>query len=334
MSNDSKNIKLILTGGTIGASSEENGVLSSNADANSSVLIDNLFDSQPSYKELIDFQISSPLNILSENLSIAHWDILIQELRNTDFNKFDGIIITHGTDTVAYTANLLSVLLEGTSIPVFIVASSKPLSDPDANGYANFGKAVDMIIEGVDTGVYVPYKNRDSELIVHDACRLIQCEDLSPDFKSAHHKLNNLTTIKNDICAALYISHETILLNQIQKISKNILSLTPQPGLDYRNYDLDYVDTVLHRTYHSSTLAIDVAQTTGSSSKSTNNIQSSYSVNYIMDKCEEKDIPFYISPILSNSKQVYDTTDKLKKRGAIPLFDMTFEMTYIYLLLV
>ena len=324
-------INLVLTGGTIGSISDDNNILNTNAKSHTS-LVDSLYEIQPSYKELVKFKLSSPINILSENMTLNNLDSLmvhIKQIIDEDFidNQSDGIIITHGTDTVAYTANLLAVLLYGVDIPVFLVASSKPLSDPKANGHANFKKSVDMIIEGAKPGVYVPYMNRDGHMYVHKASRLIQCRDLSPDLESCHHKLNNLANIHSQLINAESTTSSestttpTPLIHNIKKLSGNILTITPYPGLDYRNYDLDYVDAVLHRTYHSSTLAADTGD------------DKFNSIFFLKGRCDQKRIPIYFAPVLSDAKQVYESTYTIKKTGITPLLDMTFEMSYIYLLL-
>lgn len=53
-----------------------------------------------------------------------------------------GVILTHGTDTLAYTANLLALALEGTALPVILVSSHTPPTDPAANGHRHFAAAV------------------------------------------------------------------------------------------------------------------------------------------------------------------------------------------------
>ena len=62
-----------------------------------------------------------PLSILSENLTVDHWNRLLDTLRpvlREGRAAYEGIILTHGTDTLAYTAALLDQLLAGTPLPV------------------------------------------------------------------------------------------------------------------------------------------------------------------------------------------------------------------------
>lgn len=307
-------ISLILTGGTIGSESKLDGTLKSSGHGNLVLLTEFLFEKKAEYIDKVEFAVSSPIDILSENLMQNHWNKLITQINKELDSDSDAIIITHGTDTVAYSANLLSILFYGSSKPIFIVSSSKPLSNKNANGYSNFVEAVSMIYEGESQPglVYVPYKNRDGIMTIHDGNRLIPCDDLSPDFKSAHRKLNEPEYISEKL--------EGKNLKTIKEINASILAITPYPGMDYRHFDLQGVDGVLHRTYHSSTVTTDIAP------------QPQNSIFWLKNKCDEHNIPMYFAPVLSQSKQVYETTAQMKKRGIIPLFDMTFEMAYAFLL--
>lgn len=56
----------------------------------------------------------------------------------------EGIILTHGSDTIQYTASFLSCIEEFTHIPVMVVCSNYVLTDNRANGLRNFSAAVDL----------------------------------------------------------------------------------------------------------------------------------------------------------------------------------------------
>ena len=317
------NINLVLTGGTIGSSLNDEDALETYTEMMQSVLINDVFEKRSHYKDLVSFSVSNPIDTLSENMTFEKLNSLIDHIRGMDLNDTDAVIVTHGTDTLAYTANLLSLLLMGVDIPVFIISSGKPLSKKEANGYDNFTKAVEMILEGTPSGVYVPYLNKSGELIVHNGNRLVQSSDLSPDFESCHHKLNDISSVITELYKNLpketKVDSTIPLLYQTKKLNGNILTIMPQTGIDYINYDLRTVDAVLHRGYHSSTVPVDT--------------EGSASIIYLLEKCKKRGIPMYLSPILSNSTQTYSSTAQIIKRGVIPLFDMSFEMSYIYLVL-
>ncbi|MBQ9673228.1 MAG: asparaginase [Ruminococcus sp.] len=130
-------IKVILTGGTVG-SNNQNGIIRNSPKNN---VVDFWLEKNPCD---IEFVSVMPYSILSENLTLENWQMLINELQK-DYSAFDGIIITHGSDTLSYTSAMVAVYCKDFSIPVVLTGSDKVLSDKKANGLPNFGKAVELI---------------------------------------------------------------------------------------------------------------------------------------------------------------------------------------------
>ncbi|KAM7540974.1 hypothetical protein Aperf_G00000023396 [Anoplocephala perfoliata] len=79
------------------------------------------------YKELLD----------SSNCKIDNW-ILISKHIKYFYDKFDGFIILHGTDTLAYGASFLSFILEGLCKPVIVTGSQIPIEELRSDGRENF----------------------------------------------------------------------------------------------------------------------------------------------------------------------------------------------------
>ena len=117
-------------------------------------------------------------------MTIFDWNILLYELRKINFNDYDGIIIAHGTDTLAYTTNMLSIMLSGIDIPVVMVSSNYILSDDRANGNDNFINAVFFISHSKYKGVYAIYRNNKGVNVVYLGSRLKQCEALTNEYSS------------------------------------------------------------------------------------------------------------------------------------------------------
>ena len=61
----------------------------------------------------------------------------------------DGVVITHGTDAMAYTASALSFLLRGLDRPVILTGSQRPLADARTDGRANLVVAVDLALRDI-----------------------------------------------------------------------------------------------------------------------------------------------------------------------------------------
>ncbi|MDC8830885.1 asparaginase [Alteromonas gilva] len=83
------------------------------------------------YDELID----------SSDMSPADWQFIADDIA-AQYDKFDGFIILHGTDTMAYTASALSFMLEGLTKPVIVTGSQIPLAELRSDGQVNLLNAL------------------------------------------------------------------------------------------------------------------------------------------------------------------------------------------------
>ena len=109
-------ICFIFTGGTIGSRALGDKVYLRNEDK--SYLLE-LYNSR--YGETVEFDELRPLNILSENVQPSDLEKMADCVRNVNKDEYDGIIITHGTDTLCFTANLFSQIFCDISIPVVFI---------------------------------------------------------------------------------------------------------------------------------------------------------------------------------------------------------------------
>ena len=147
-------ICVIFTGGTIGSRTLGGKVDLRNEDK--SLLLERYC---ASYGAGVEFDELRPLNILSENVQPSDLEKMADCVRSVDKEKYDGIIITHGTDTLCFTANLFSQIFCDINIPVVFVSALYPLDDRRIRGVENFANAV-TFIESVDFGgVFVSFEN-------------------------------------------------------------------------------------------------------------------------------------------------------------------------------
>lgn len=100
-----KKILVILTGGTIGSKVEGKII---NTTAASSYRLLQLYNEK--YADDTEFEVIQPINILSENLTPVEWGVLCNCLLELNFEKYQGIIITHGSDTLSYTSALIGTM--------------------------------------------------------------------------------------------------------------------------------------------------------------------------------------------------------------------------------
>ena len=69
----------------------------------------------------VTFLTGEPLHLLSENMHPQHWVAMERAVRTLPLDTLSGVVLTHGTDTLAYSAAALSLLLSDLSIPVLLV---------------------------------------------------------------------------------------------------------------------------------------------------------------------------------------------------------------------
>lgn len=310
------NILLVFTGGTIG-SQLENGSIDTHPDAGFK-LIARFRDQYAAYTE-VQFKPIQPLQILSENLHPQAWQRIITAIEKEDLSGLDGIIVTHGTDTLAFTAAVLGIYFNELDIPLLLVSSDLPLDNPNANGLNNFHCAVEYIRQGQQPGVFVPYQNPGQAMHVHIATRLSTCLPLSSDFISVQNK-PYLTFAHTNFEPHHALSAPTKKAPKLAPNFARLLLIRPYPGLDYAHYNLDNIDVVLHDLYHSGTACVSPQW------------GETYSLIEFSHTCRKRDIPLYLAPAFK-SESAYSSTRTLLANGAKILWNMSIEAAYAKLAL-
>ncbi len=319
-----KKILLILVGGTICTALNKHGTLSISEGAGVK-LIENFKNSNSPFKDDVEIKSTENLFILSENMSIPNWNLMLDTYRKyINTNSFDGVIFAHGTDTLAYSTALFSLILANTDIPVFFVSSNARLDSERANGNDNFKAAVELICQGIEPDVYATYKNiADGRMYLHLGSRLEQCRNYSEDFFS-----NGAIDITESSDEALKIKKEKsplIDVNGDWHLENKVLMITPYVGLDYNCFNYSKFSAILHGTYHSGTACAEPYNES--------------SVLYLMDLStkENPDIDIYLSPS-KNEGERYDTVrvigdHEANKKKIKFLYGSTIEYAYAKLVL-
>ncbi|MBQ9729488.1 MAG: asparaginase, partial [Clostridia bacterium] len=79
-------------------------------------------------------------NIDSTNVTPEHWVMLATTIRD-NYNDYDGFVICHGTDTLAYTAAMLSYMVQHSPKPIVLTGAQKPIDGSDTDGRVNLRDA-------------------------------------------------------------------------------------------------------------------------------------------------------------------------------------------------
>lgn len=313
-----KSILVVFTGGTIG-STVANGTI--NTSDSASFRLIQAYQRHQQFNPLITFDCIQPLQILSENLVPDDWQTLIAALELAGLHSYDGVIITHGTDTLAYTACALSFYFNNQKTPILLVSSNYPLEHEEANGLENFVCAVEFIQQIQESGVFVPYQNPGQITQLHRGSRLTSSPQLTGDFFSVQDKSYMQFVDGQFLTMEPRIQVNDLLSVRLQaKFSQRILMIKPYPGLDYTRFNLEGVDAVLHDLYHSGTACVSPRH------------NSTLSLINWMQRCNDHGVRLYIAPI-RQQPEIYHTTQLLMDHGAQIIWNSSIEAAYIKLLL-
>ena len=136
-----KKILMIGTGGTIASKPSSDGLT---PDLDSKQLIDSI----PSISDICDVDCIQAFSLDSTNVRPEHW-LILAEIITENYDRYDGFVITHGTDTMAYTAAGLSYLIQNSKKPIVLTGAQKPIGEEITDAKRNI---IDALIYAVDEG--------------------------------------------------------------------------------------------------------------------------------------------------------------------------------------
>jgi len=148
--NPRASILIIYTGGTLGMDYDEHGSLVPCG-------FDQVVKRVPVIKELsINLAVTSfdpPLD--SSNVHASHW-LLMAQIIEKHYADFDGFIVLHGTDTMAYSASAISFMLQGVNKPIIFTGAQLPIASPRSDGHENFVTALEIAADKLGSIPRVP----------------------------------------------------------------------------------------------------------------------------------------------------------------------------------
>ena len=146
-----KKILLITTGGTIASEQTTEGLAPSLNGHEFSAFISSVAADY-------EVEIINLFQLDSSNIQPEEWQCIARTVTR-EYINYDGIVLTHGTDTMAYTASVLSFMLRNIPIPVVLTGSQLPISHPLTDGIENLRCAFAMAASG-KAGVFVAFDRK------------------------------------------------------------------------------------------------------------------------------------------------------------------------------
>ena len=129
-----KRLMILSTGGTIACTQTEDGLIPT-------LSADDILAYAPNAKSIGQIETRTIFNLDSSNIQPEEWRIIAREVFSC-LPKYDGIVVLHGTDTMAYTASMLSFMLRNIGKPVVITGSQLPIGHPQTDAKLNLRSAL------------------------------------------------------------------------------------------------------------------------------------------------------------------------------------------------
>lgn len=160
-----KKILMITTGGTIASIPSNNGLIPKISGKDIISLMSEL-------KNICTIDTLELLNIDSSNISKKHYILMLDTLEK-NYDNYDGFVITHGTDTMAYSSSMLACAIDNLSKPVVFTGSQLPLKAKATDAYRNLYDAF-LAACSDNCGVFLAFNG-----IIHkgDCTKKIYTED-------------------------------------------------------------------------------------------------------------------------------------------------------------
>lgn len=228
-------------------------------------------------------------------------------------NSYDGVIVTHGTDTLPYSAAALDYALGQDCVPVCVVSANYPINDKRSNALANLRGAIKLIEEHSLRGVFVPYTNHDGITYIHRPTKLLETLTCSDEYFSINNEC--FGHIKDDrLCINDTFKNLNIL--QVDNVSLNdecndITRIKFYPGLKLPAVCED-TKCVLIEGYHSGTINTEYP-----------------GYRSFFDEMKKRNIPIFLAGV--NKGISYESTSVYDELGISPIYGVSPVAVYMKL---
>jgi len=217
MSSGKKRILLLHTGGTLGMT------LSGQPD-DSARFVDSLRQHAPANFEIADLHVEILFNKDSSNMVPGDW-LKVARALSQRMSEWDGFVVTHGTDTMVFTASALSYMLPSPSKPIVMTGSQRPMADAKSDAARNLIAAVEIACEARVKEVTIFF---DSYLLRGNRAKKVSIPSFQA-FESPNLPPLARVGLRTDYVPAPYPSIES---NPDFRIETRVAALALFPGMD------------------------------------------------------------------------------------------------------
>ena len=308
------NIVLIGTGGTIGSQPDaRTGAMTAGSPA------ERLLDTVPDVFGIANIRTTDVASVFSENMGIKDWQKLAETVEKEMNSGADGVIISHGTDTMGHTAAALSFMLTELSGPVVIVGAQRSTDRPSSDAPGNLTAAVRFCSSKMP-GVYVIMQDTmsDNSFAVHRGTR---ARKMHTSRRDAFRSVNTIPVAHIDASGKITINDEIPKASERTKartkMCRDVILLQFYPGMDAKLFR----DVILN-----SKGAVIAGTGLGHVSEEMEAL--------LKEACNKGIIVIMTSQCINGptGPNIYDTGRRLKDMGVIYANDILPETAYVKLM--
>jgi len=306
---------LIGTGGTIGSKADTK----TNA-MTSGMSADSLIDTVPEALDVANIRTTDLVSVFSENMTIEHWQKMAKAVEKEMNNGAGGVIISHGTDTMGYTAAALSFMLTEINGPVVLVGSQRSPDRPSSDAPGNLLASVRFCASSKAPGVYVIMHDtmNDDSYAVHRGTRV---RKMHTSRRDAFRSVNTVPAAHMDAAGNITFNDEIPKASKstkaMTKMEKKVILLQFYPGMD---------PNVFREAVMGSKGIVIAGSGLGHVSED---------ITALLKEAIDNDSVVVMTSQCINGPtgmNVYDTGRRLQDIGVIPVKDMLPETAYVKLM--
>lgn len=144
-----RKILLVCTGGTIASRQMDHGFAPGMG-------AEDILTYVPSVQETYEVDAVQVCNIDSTNMTPEHWGMIVETIEG-HYNSYDGFVVCHGTDTMAYTSAALSYMIQNSRKPIVVTGAQKPIDLEITDAKTNLMDSIHYAADPQSQGVCIVF---------------------------------------------------------------------------------------------------------------------------------------------------------------------------------
>ena len=231
-----KKILMLTTGGTIASLQTEHGLVPG-------ISGEDLVNFLPELKNMCEVDVLPLFTLDSTNVYYEHWLKIASSIKE-NYQKYDGFVICHGTDTMSYTASALSYLIQNSQKPIVLTGSQKPINLEISDAKTNLLDSFTYACSDVSCGVTLVF---NGNVILGTRARKSRTKSFDA-FKSVDYPVIGIVKDGYVISYITNLSRETKFYDNLNP-NVGLIKLIPGVSSEIFEFMLSHHDAVIIESF-------------------------------------------------------------------------------------